>query len=120
MGRAATVRSGRAASARPGRAAVSNSGRVTPARGARPSGAGVRSKLSGMGQGRYDVSQSRSVQTPWVWRGMLMMSMLAVGVALVMLGNGLSTLAALWGVIAVGWFAISMWLWKKHRNAMLE
>jgi hypothetical protein len=57
---------------------------------------------------------SRSVRSPWVWRGMLMMSLIAVGLALGLLGQGRGLYAALWGVIAAGWFGISMWLWRQH------
>ncbi|MDA8046237.1 MAG: hypothetical protein M0Z30_13530 [Actinomycetota bacterium] len=63
---------------------------------------------------RWEVQESRSVRSGWVWRGFLMLTLLAVGVALVMAGNHQSTLAALWGVIAVGWLATSMWLWRQH------
>lgn len=63
---------------------------------------------------RYDVTSSRSVQTPWVWRGFLLMSLVAVGITIVLAGNGDGTFAVLWGVVAAGWFAISMWLWRMH------
>ena len=57
---------------------------------------------------------SRSVQSPWVWRGFLFMSLIAGGLCLSFAGNGWTFFAVSWGVITVGWFAISMWLWRKH------
>jgi hypothetical protein len=33
---------------------------------------------------------------------------------IILLGNHQTTLAALWGVIAAGWFITSMWLWRQH------
>jgi len=44
------------------------------------------------------------------------MSLLALGIVLVMAGNHQESLALLWGVIAAGWFAVSMWLWRMHRR----
>jgi len=67
---------------------------------------------------RYDVRDSRSVRTPWVWRGFLLMSLVAAGIAIVLAGNGAATFAALWGVIAAGWFGISMWLWRMHSQML--
>lgn len=63
---------------------------------------------------RYSVQDSRSVRSPWVWRGFLMMSIVAVGVVIILLGNGLTTLAIAWAVIACGWLAVAMWLWRQH------
>jgi hypothetical protein len=74
----------------------------------------MRSRLAFMGEGRYSVPDSRSVRSVWVWRGFLMMSFVALGLALVWWDNGLDTFAMLWVVIAVGWFGISMWLWRQH------
>ena len=94
-------------------ATVSNTGRgsrVTP--GKRQ----ARGAASAKSRERWDPKQSRSVQSGWIWRGFLMLSLLAVGVIIIMAGNHHTTLAILWGVIAVGWFAISMWLWKKHKS----
>src|SRR5579884_3757942 len=62
----------------------------------------------------WDVQESRSVRSGWVWRGFLMLALLGVGVAIIMAGNHQSTLAVLWLVIAAGWFATSMWLWRQH------
>ena len=42
------------------------------------------------------------------------MSLVAVGITILLATNGKTTYAALWGVISAGWFAISMFLWKKH------
>jgi hypothetical protein len=52
----------------------------------------------------------------WVWRAFFLMSLVAVGILIIMATNGKTTYAALWGVIAAGWFATSMFLWKKHND----
>jgi hypothetical protein len=57
---------------------------------------------------------SRSVQSVWVWRGFFFMSLMAGGVCISFVSTGATFFAAAWGVIAAGWFAISMWLWRKH------
>jgi hypothetical protein len=44
------------------------------------------------------------------------MSLVAGGIAIILGTNGKTTYAALWGVIAAGWFGISMFLWKKHTD----
>ncbi|MGH9115058.1 MAG: hypothetical protein ACRDWW_04430 [Acidimicrobiales bacterium] len=66
---------------------------------------------------RYPVDQSRSVRSPWAWRGLLMMAFLAFGVAIVMAGNVKVGFAAAWAVIAAGWAGISIWLWRKNVRA---
>jgi hypothetical protein len=81
----------------------------------RSAGLAKRPRLAAMKDDRrWNVEESRSVRSAWIWRGFLVMSMVAVGIAIIMAGNGHSTLGIEWGVIAAGWFAISMWLWKKH------
>jgi hypothetical protein len=57
---------------------------------------------------------SKSVQSVWVWRGFFFMSLVALGLVISFADQGLHFFAAAWGVIAIGWFAISMWLWRKH------
>jgi hypothetical protein len=57
---------------------------------------------------------SRSTRSPWVWRGLFMMSLIALGLCLTLLSGGQDTYAALWGVIAAGWFGVSMWLWRQY------
>lgn len=74
----------------------------------------MRSSLAAVPNDRFEVNQSRSVRSVWVWRGFLLMSLMAVGIAVVLAGNGATTYAVLWGVIAAGWFVISMWLWRMH------
>ena len=64
--------------------------------------------------GRWDVRQSRSVQSVWIWRGFLMMSLIAAGIAIALGSNGATGYAIGWGVIAAGWFGISMYLWRIH------
>lgn len=44
----------------------------------------------------------------------MLMSLVAIGIALILAGNGYGTFAILWGVIALGWFGVSMWLWRMH------
>jgi hypothetical protein len=57
---------------------------------------------------------SRSVRSPWVWRGFAFMSFIAFGLFISLVMSHHTLLAVAWGVIAVGWFAIAMWLWRKH------
>lgn len=57
---------------------------------------------------------SRSVQSPWVWRGFTFMSLVAFGVFLSLVTGTHTMLAVAWGIITVGWFSIAMWLWRKH------
>src|SRR5581483_2899203 len=57
---------------------------------------------------------SRSVQSVWIWRGFFFMSLLAFGVAISLTSQQLRFYAVAWYVIAAGWFAISMRLWRKH------
>lgn len=59
-------------------------------------------------------AESRSVQSPWIWRGLLLMSLVALGLCFTLLVGGNITFGAMWGVIAVGWFGFSMWLWRQH------
>lgn len=86
----------------------------------------MRSSLAVVGQGseggadRYDVRQSRSVRSVWVWRGFLMMSLLAAGITIILASNGATSFAVLWGVITAGWFGISMYLWRMHSKAEEE
>lgn len=84
------------------------------------SGPRRRRNLSVVADDRYDVSDSASVRSVWVWRGFLLMSLVALGIALILAGNGATTFAILWGVIAAGWFAIGMWLWRMHTQMTNE
>jgi hypothetical protein len=81
------------------------SGRVTPKKGgpARP----AKSE-------KWELQQSRQVTTPWAWRGMLFLSLIAIGVGIILLGNHDSSIGVLWMVIAAGWFGFAMMLWRKH------
>jgi hypothetical protein len=63
---------------------------------------------------RYSVQDSRSVRSVWVWRGFLIMSLVALGVVIILAGNGKTGFAIAWAVIAAGWFATAMWLWRQH------
>jgi hypothetical protein len=69
---------------------------------------------------KWEIEESRSVKSGWIWRGFLMMSLLALGITIVLVeqGSRYRTFAILWAVIAVGWFGISMWLWRKHSQYM--
>jgi hypothetical protein len=84
-------------------------GRVTPKKG---------SSSPPQSTEKWEVQDSRSVRSGWIWRGFLMLTLLAVGVAIIMEANHHGTLAIMWGVIAAGWFAISMWLWRQHSRYM--
>jgi hypothetical protein len=57
---------------------------------------------------------SRSVESVWVWRGFFFMSLVALGLAISFVDTQRVGFAAAWGIIAVGWFSLSMWLWRKH------
>ena len=57
---------------------------------------------------------SRSVQSPWVWRGFLFLSLIALGLFLSFATGHHVILATAWGLITIGWFCIAMWLWRKH------
>jgi len=57
---------------------------------------------------------TKSVRSVWVWRGFLFMSLIALGLCISFAQTGLTFFAGAWGVIAVGWFVISMFLWRKH------
>jgi len=57
---------------------------------------------------------SRSVQSPWVWRGFLLLALVAFGLCLTFATGGLVLLAGAWGFIAAGWGGISLWLWRRH------
>lgn len=52
----------------------------------------------------------------WVWRGFLLMSLIAIGIVIIAATNGKTGFAAAWGVIAAGWFSIAMWLWYQHNK----
>jgi hypothetical protein len=43
-----------------------------------------------------------------------MLSLVAVGIVIILAGNGKTGFAVAWGVIAAGWFATAMWLWRQH------
>ena len=74
----------------------------------------MRSSLLSVADDRWEINESRSVRSVWVWRGFLLMSLVAVGITLILAGNGATGFAIMWGVIAAGWFGISMWLWRMH------
>lgn len=57
---------------------------------------------------------SRSVQSVWVWRGFFFMSLIALGLTISFGFGGDIFYTAAWAFIAAGWFAISMWLWRRH------
>jgi hypothetical protein len=54
------------------------------------------------------------VESPFVWRGFLFMSFIALGLCLTFAVGGRTLFAAAWALITVGWFSISMWLWRQH------
>jgi hypothetical protein len=61
-----------------------------------------------------NTDESRSVRSPWVWRGFLFMSLIALGFVITLVQAHDTLYAAAWGLITLGWFATSMWLWRKH------
>jgi hypothetical protein len=61
---------------------------------------------------------SRSVQSPWIWRGFFLLSLVALGLALSLALQGHWLFAGAWLFITAGWFATSMWLWRK--NVLLD
>lgn len=69
-----------------------------------------------MTKGDWDVQESRSVRSVWVWRGFLLLSLVAIGFVIILADNGKTSFAIAWGIIAAGWFAISMWLWYQHHK----
>lgn len=87
------------------------SGRVTPKKGS-PAASAKAAKPAR--SERWDLDDSRTVRSGWIWRGFLVLSLFAVGVALILNGNHHSDLAVVWLVIAAGWFGFSMFLWRRH------
>ena len=71
-----------------------------------------------MSNEKWERSESRSVRTGWIWRGFLVLTLFAIGISIIMQANHHSTFAILWLVIAAGWFATSMWLWRQHTRYM--
>ena len=63
---------------------------------------------------RWSAQDSWTVRSGWGWRAFLVMALMFLGAAIILAGNHMGTLAILWVVIAVGWFATSMWLWRQH------
>jgi hypothetical protein len=65
--------------------------------------------------GRFHLPDgSRSAGSPWVWRGFLFMSFIALGLCLTFAAGSRIFYATAWAVITVGWFTLSMWLWRQH------
>ncbi len=95
----------------------SSTGRFTPPkRSLQPvAPLGLRERIVGAMSGeRWELSQSRSVRSGWVWRGIMVLSLMALGVAIILAGNRQSLLAIFWVVIAAGWFSVSIWVWRMH------
>ncbi len=72
------------------------------------------------GPDRYDIRGSRSVRSVWVWRGFLMMSLIAAGITIILASNGATNFAVMWGVITAGWFGVAMYLWRIHSQVEQE
>ena len=70
--------------------------------------------VSPVTNGRFSMDDSKFVRSVWVWRTFLGLAMVALGVAIIFAGNGKGTIAILWVVIAVGWAAFAMGLWRRH------
>jgi hypothetical protein len=73
-------------------------------------------RLAVVGEDRWNVQESRSVRSVWVWRGFFMMSLVAIGITIIFATNDRTMLAVGWGIISAGWFAVSMWLWYQHNR----
>jgi hypothetical protein len=61
---------------------------------------------------------TRSISSPWVWRGLFLMALVALGLCLSLLSAGHTGYALAWLVIGGGWFAVSMWLWRQNVKYM--
>jgi hypothetical protein len=61
---------------------------------------------------------TQSAKSPWIWRGLFFMSLIAIGLCLTLVVGGHTLFAALWAVIAAGWFGASMWLWRQNVRYM--
>jgi len=70
--------------------------------------------LRGVKGDRYSVGDSRSVRSPWIWRGFFVMALVAFGLVIILAANHNTGFAAAWAVIGCGWLAVSMWLWRQH------
>jgi hypothetical protein len=57
---------------------------------------------------------SRSAASPWVWRGFFFLSLIALGLCLVLFAGGRTLFGVAWAIITLGWFTVSMWLWRQH------
>ncbi|HEY2167597.1 MAG TPA: hypothetical protein VGH01_10555 [Jatrophihabitantaceae bacterium] len=57
---------------------------------------------------------SRSVQSPFVWRVFVFLSLIAVGLSISLGTSGHTLYAVAWGFIASGWFGVAMYLWRAH------
>jgi hypothetical protein len=57
---------------------------------------------------------SRSVQSPFVWRLFVFMSLIAFGLCIMLASTGQTSFAGAWGIIAAGWFTVGMVLWRRH------
>lgn len=69
-----------------------------------------------MAEERWRPEDSASVRSVWIWRSFLLLSLVALGIVIIFATNGRTGYAAAWGVIALGWFAVSMWLWSQHNK----
>ncbi len=56
---------------------------------------------------------TRSTRSPWVWRGLFFLSLIAIGLSLMLLAGDQFLFGGLWAVIGLGWFGVSMWLWRQ-------
>lgn len=73
-------------------------------------------RIAAVDPDRWQLEESRSVKSVWVWRAFLLLSLVAAGIVIIFATNGKTSYAIAWGVIAAGWFAISMWLWSQHHK----
>jgi hypothetical protein len=57
---------------------------------------------------------SKSVQSVWVWRGFFFLSLIGLGFAISRFNVDQILYGWLWVVISLGWFGVSMYLWRQH------
>lgn len=67
-----------------------------------------------MADGRYEPEEPRPARFVWVWRGFLLIAVVAVAISAALLYNGAESFGIMWAVVAAGWAAIAVWLRGMH------
>jgi hypothetical protein len=90
------------------RGSLAQRARTAPARTAPPPAAAVP-------RARFGPSDdSRSVRSPWVWRGFAAMALVALGLLLTFALDGRTGFAVAWAVIFVAWGGVAALLFRRH------